>query len=271
MNDVAFVTLPGPADAAAADGTTVWCSASGRLLAYEAGGATQLEVPAPGKLGSLAAVEGILVAAVPPGVVVWLDGSDGSVRARLPVGGEPEVLAGGGAVWAFDRRSGRARQLVAEGVAGEPVSLPAVERIAADGGRLWWTSPEDTLLHGGDRPVELDVGPGERGDLVACSNSIWLSAQDGLIRVGAWAGELGPPLAAPEGPVGFLECADGALVGASGRHGLFVLDPAIDAAVRHLDVDLGGELDYLVTTRSVVWAFPASAAEARLVHVRPGE
>jgi hypothetical protein len=271
MNGVDVLALPGPADAAAADGATVWCSASGRLVAYEAGGGTRLEVPAPGELSSLAAVEGILVGAVPPGVVVWLDPSDGSIRARLPVGGESEVLAGGGAVWAFDRRSGRAWPLMAEGVAGEPVSLPAVERLAADETRLWWTSPEDTLLHGGERPVELEVGPGERGDLAACSNSIWVSVANGLLRVGAWAAELGPPLAAPEGPVGFLECADGILVGASGRHGLFVLDPAIDAAVRHIDVDLGGELDHLVTTRSVVWAFPAHTAEARLVHVRPGE
>jgi hypothetical protein len=55
----------------------------------------------------------------------------------------------------------------------------------------------------------------------------------------------------------------------SGRHGLFLLDPSIDANVRHLEVDLGGELDFLVVTRSIAWAFPAGRPEARLVPLRP--
>lgn len=62
---------------------------------------------------------------------------------------------------------------------------------------------------------------------------------------------------APEGPVLHLTCADGVLVGSLGRHGLFVLDPSIGVGVRHLDVDLGGELDFLVVTSSIAWAVPA--------------
>ena len=64
-------------------------------------------------------------------------------------------------------------------------------------------------------------------------------------------------------------CADGVLVGGSGHLGLFVLDPSRDADARHLNVDLGGELSFLVTTRSMVWAIPAGETEARLVAVRP--
>jgi hypothetical protein len=74
---------------------------------------------------------------------------------------------------------------------------------------------------------------------------------------------------APEGPVPHLACAGGILVGGSGRHGLFVLNPSIDVGVRHLDVELGGELDFLVATRSIAWAFPAGRPEARLVPLRP--
>jgi hypothetical protein len=270
MTELRTVSLPDVPTAVASDGQAVWCVVGSRLVSYEAAGAPRHEVPAPAQLGSLAAA-GDTLAAAAVGVVVWLDPSEGAVRARRPVGGEPVVVAGGGAVWAYDGSSGRAWRLVGEGVLGEPVPLPEADAIAADGERIWWTSREDTLLRGGNGPVDLGVGPGERGGLVACSGSIWVSVADSLLRVGAWAGELGPPLAAPEGPVRLLACANGILVGGSGRAGLFVLDPSVDADVRRLDADLGGELTHLTATRSVAWAFPEGRAEARLVSVRLGE
>jgi hypothetical protein len=270
MGEVRTVTLPAAPVAAAADGETVWCVAEGRLLSFEAAGSPLDDVPAPSGLGSLAAADGTLAAALSPGVVTWLDPREGVVRTQLPVGGELEVLSGGGTVWAFDRSRGRARRLAGVGTLGEPVTLAGADRAAPDGERIWWTSSEDTFLHGGDRQVDLGVGPGERGGLVACGGSIWVSVAQALLRVGAWAAELGPPFAAPEGPVQHLVCAGGILAGGSGRRGLFALDPSIDADVRHLDVDLGGELGHLVATRSIVWAFPAGRAEARLVTVRIG-
>ena len=270
MSDVKTVTLPGVVHAAAAGPATVWCASADRLLAFDEAGSTRYDVAAPAGLSSLAAAGETLVGTAKPGVVVWLDPLQGTVHAQLPIGGEPVVASGGGAVWVYDAASDRAAALPQERVRAEPVALGGVHRFAADGSRFWWTSPDDTVLRGADRPVDLGVGPGQRGALVACSGSIWVSIPDGLLRVGAWAGELGPRMAAPEGPIEHLACADGILVGGSGRRGLFTLNPSIDADVRVLDVDLGGDLAHLVTTRTTAWAIPAGKAEARLVTVRPG-
>jgi hypothetical protein len=265
------VALPGVAVAAASDTATVWCVAGGELLAYEASGSLRFGVAAPDGLGSLAAGADALAAALEPGVIAWLNPRSGEVQAQLPVGGEPIVLAGGGAIWAFDPLSGRAWRLAGVGSLARSVSLSGADLLAPDGARLWWTSREDTLLRGADRPVDIGVDTKDRGAMVACAGSVWISAPYGLRRVGAWAGDAGPPLLTPEQSVRFLTCAQGILVGGSGRHGLFVLDPSIDVGVRHLDVDLGGDLDFLVATQSIVWAFPAEQPEARLVTVRLGE
>lgn len=270
MSEVATVTLPGAAVAVATDGATVWCAAEGRLLAFDSTGLPLLDCPAPNGLGSLAADGETLAATLAPGVIAWLDRGSGEVRTQLPVGGEPEVIAGGKAVWAWDRSSDRAWHLVGEGALGEPVELPGVDRVASAGAQVWWTSREDTQLRGDGNAIDLGVGAAERGALVACANSIWLSSDDALLHVGTWAGELSPAIGAPEGPVEHLACAGGILVGGSGRRGLFVLDPSVDAGLRELRVDLGGELSHLVATRSIVWAYPAGKAEARLVQVRPG-
>jgi hypothetical protein len=270
MGQVERVVLPAPA-AAAAGAAVVWCAAGGRLLAFEAGGASLLDLAAPTGLRSLAAADGVLAAALATGAVLWLDPGNGGVLERASLGGEPELVAGGGAIWALDRGSARAWRLAAPGVLSGPVFVPGCERLAPWGTRIWWTSREDSLLRGGERPVDLGVGPGGRGGMVVCGGSVWLSVSGGLLRVGAWAGEPGPPLAAPAGPVEHLACADGILLGGSGPRGLLALDPSVDADARLLDAELGGELGFLVATRSRAWAFPAGRAEARIVPVRPGE
>jgi hypothetical protein len=267
MTSSRTVALPAAATAATADAAAVWCVSADRLLAFDAAGSQRWDVAAPAGVGTLAAAGGTLVAAL-PGMIAWLDQKDGSIRARTPVGGEPEVLAGGGAIWAFDPKTARAWRLADEGL-GRPATLAGADRLAADGERIWWTSHEDTLLRGGDRPVELDVGASEHGAIVACSNLVWVSIAGGLLRVSAWAAELAGTTAAPESPVDYLCCADGILAGGSGRQGLFCLDPSVDAGVRRLDVDLGG-LSHLVGTDGVVWCFAADRGEATLVNVRPG-
>jgi hypothetical protein len=57
-------------------------------------------------------------------------------------------------------------------------------------------------------------------------------------------------VATPEGPVesSFLAARTESSLARRVRRGLFVLDPSVDADVRHLDVDLGGDLDYIVAT-----------------------
>jgi hypothetical protein len=239
------------------------------LLAYEPGGSPLLEAPQPAGLLALAAAPDVVAAALEPGIVAWLDPDDGTERLRHPVGGDLFVAGGGDSVWALDRRSQRAWRLTGVGVLAEPVSVAGVDQFVPQGNRLWWTSREDTLLQGGPRPVDLGVGSDTRGGMTVCAGSVWISISGGLLRVGAWDAEPGPLLEAPEGPVRHLACADGILAGGSGRQGLFVLDPSIDAGVRHLPVDVGGELDFLVASHSVIWAVPAGRPEARLVAVRP--
>jgi hypothetical protein len=269
VDDIVRLALPGPVRAAAADGARVWCATGGRLVAYEPFGSVLLEAPEPAGLRSLAVGPDVVAAALEPGMVAWLDPSSGIERQRRPVGGDLDVVAGGGGVWALDRRSRRAWRLVEDGVLAEPVVLAGVDQLAPDGDRVWWTSRDDTLLRGGSRPVDLGVGAGARGGMTVCAGSVWVSVTGGLLRVGAWGAELGPTVPAPEGPVRHLVCAGGVLAGGSGRRGLFVLDPSIDVDVRHLPVDLGGELDFLIATHSLVWAMPAARPEARLLAVRP--
>jgi hypothetical protein len=263
------VTLPGTVVAATSDDGGVWLAAAGRLIAFDGAGAVRVEVDAPDGLSALAGTRGMLAAALEPGVVAWLDGATGSVLARYPVGPGVSVVGGGGALWAFDRRSERAWRLGEPGMLEGPVVLRGVDRLAPDGDRLWWTSREDTVLRTADRAVDLGVGPDQRGAIVACAGSIWISIADALLRVGAWGGELGRPFPAPVGPVGLMVCAHGVLAGGSDRT-LFVLDPSVDADVRVVDAAIEGELGFLVATASTVWAIPAGGSSARIVRVRPG-
>jgi hypothetical protein len=266
---VSTLALPGPVRAAVSDGTMVWCAAGGRLAAYGPTGIPLLTAPEPAGLLALAAAPGMVVAVLEPGIVAWLDSGTGEISSRYPLGGELAVAAGASAIWTVDRTSGRAWRIAGAGVLSAPVRLGAVDRMAPQGDRLWWTSRHDSFLRGGPHPVDLGIDPGGRGGMTACSGSVWISVRGALLRVGTWAAELGPPVAAPEGPVSHLACADGVLVGGSGQHGLFLLDPGADASARHIEVDLGGELDFLVTIGSIAWAIPAGRSEARLVAVRP--
>ncbi len=257
--------MPAPVRLAAADSVRVWCVAGRRVWIYEPGGDEVAASAIPEELASLAAAGGTAVGATSAGGLVWLDPQSGAAIARAPIGGSPYVVGGNDAVWAIDPVSGRAWHLTEPGTLGEPEAVGDVELAAPLGGRLWWTSRLDTLLRDGAREVDLGAAAGERGAIVACSGAVWVSAHRAVMRVGGWSADTSPPLAAPEGPVRHLVCADGTLVGASGRHGLFTLNPAVDASIQHHDVDLGGELHALVAAGAVVWAFPTERDEARVI------
>lgn len=262
------VELPAPARAAASDGEQVWCLAADRLLTHAKAGDRLLEGAAPARATGLGASKGVLVAVVEPAVVVWLDKATGTEVMRRPVGGQATVAGGPSGVCILDELSHRAWVVGPEGALGEPVAVADVDGVTVADGRVWWTSGSDTFLHEGQRAIELAVGPEGRGGMTACAGSVWVSVTGGLLRVGTWAGELGPLVPAPEGPVPHLACGVGPLVGTSGRKGLFVLDPSIDADARHLDVDLGGSVAFLVATRQTAWVFPPADPVAYVVAFR---
>jgi hypothetical protein len=261
------VSLAGPPVAAASDAESVWIVAGDRLEAYDADAHRRWEAGAPRAVTALAAVgDGMLVAAVETGSLAWIDGRSGEVVARQSLGGDLTVAAGGGAAWAVDRRHERAWRVAPDGSRAGPVALPGVDRFAADGERIWWTSRHDTLLRGGGHAVDLGAEPGA---LVACAGSVWISTPGALLRVGAWSGELGLPVPAPGASATHLDCADGMLAGGSERS-LFVLDPAIDADARRLDVAVEGELGFLLATASHVWSIALGSDRAHVIPVRPG-
>ena len=116
----------------------------------------------------------------------------------------------------------------------------------------------------------MGVKPAERGGITVCANAVWLSVSRGLVLVGTWAAAMGPLVPVSAGPLSFLACAGGVLVGGSSGDGLVVLDPSSDSDVRRVDVDPGGDMGMLVTTRTVAWVFSARRSQALLVPIRAG-
>jgi len=246
----------------------VWCAAGGRLLSFEAAGTPRLNQSLAG-VRSLGASGFRLAAILDEGVIVWLDSRSGRETGRRAVSTKAVLVSGGGAIWAVDEPRSEALRLGEPGQVAARVPVPGVDRAAADGDRVWWLSRRDTKLRDGSREVDVGVGPGERGALAVCANSVWLSVARGLVRVGTWNGAAGPLVPVSAGPLPFLTCGGGVLVGGSSADGLLVLDPLADADVRHLPIDCD-DLGMLVATRTMAWALSARNPEARLVPIRPG-
>ncbi|MFC4116217.1 hypothetical protein [Nonomuraea zeae] len=204
--------------------------------------------------GSLAGT----VAGIAGDRVYWLD-PEGFPLASAHF--EGRVLAGGGEIWAVG--TDRACRLAAPGRLGELVELPGLDRCAVEGERLWWTSKRDTLLRGG--PKEVDLGERERGGMIVCAGSLWVSVADGLLRVSAWSGEPRRLVPAPEGPVPFLVCANGIVAGAG--HDLFALAPAAGAPLRVIPLGLQSPPALMIAAGKHVWVFPADRPQALIVPV----
>ncbi|TMR19922.1 hypothetical protein ETD86_19445 [Nonomuraea turkmeniaca] len=295
---VTKIDLPCPVRAAASDGTTVWCAGTDGVHAYTtsgtplprsvAGDESRSRTPelrclaaVPGTVTGTAGVPGTLPETVmvprtfagtpasegslqgtlvgtAAGRVYWLD-PDGTPQASARFDGR--VRAGGGEIWAV--AGDQARRLTGPGRLAEPVELPGLDMCAVEGERLWWTSTRDTLLRGG--PREIDLGRRERGAMTVCAGSLWISVRDGLLRVSAWSGEPRRLVAAPDGPVPFLVCANGVLAG--GGRDLFALAPAAGAALRVVKLGLWPPLALMIAAGKHVWAFPAGRAQALIVPV----
>ncbi|UBU17635.1 hypothetical protein [Nonomuraea gerenzanensis] len=188
--------------------------------------------------------------------VHWL-GPSGTVIADAPFTGR--VVAGGGAIWAVG--DGVARRLAGPGTLGEPLKLPALDACAVEGERLWWTSQRDDVLRGG--PKEVRLGRRSRGAMTVCAGSLWISVTGGLLRVSAWSGEPGRFVRAPEGPVRFLVCANGVLLG--GGRDVFAPARAAGAALRVIELGLDAPPALMIAAGRHVWVFPEGAPAALIV------
>lgn len=262
-----IVDLRSACTAAAASGDTVWVAAADRLCAFDAAGTLRLDLPLSG-VRSLGASGSRLAAILDDEMIVWLDPSNGREQGRWPVSRTAVLVSGGGAIWAVDEARGEGLHLGEPGQFIARLPMPGIERAAADGDHLWWMSQTDTVLRDGTRQVDVGVMPGERGGLTVCANAAWLSVSGGFVHVGTWGAKMGPLVAASTGVLPFLTCGSGILVGGSSTDGLVLLDPSVDADVRHLDIDIGDDIGMLVAARSMAWVFPVKRPEAFLVPIR---
>lgn len=261
-----IVELPDRCVAAASGGGTVWVATLNRLLGFSTDGTRQFDAPCATGVTHLAMRGALLIGAHASGRVSWMDPTSGVVRGERETGGVPTLTSGGGAVWAVDRTSSRAWRVGEPGSLEGPRRVLDVNQVAADGDRLWWTTTNGGSLRDLDRLVDLDVGRTRTGALAVCAGSAWVSSHRGLVRVGTWAGTRGAIVEAPFGPVPFLSCADGVLVGASSGGQLFALDTRVDADARRVDVEAGAT-GALVTAGRTVWLFSSVEPTAHLVVV----
>jgi hypothetical protein len=168
----------------------------------------------------------------------------------------------------IDAGSARAWRLMEAGVLAGPIAVADVDRAAADGPQLWWTSQHDTMLRSMEASVDIGVAAEERGGIVMCAGSVWISSSAGLVRVNAWSGEMGRLMPAP-GLLSDLLCGGGMLIGGSAQHGLFALDPSSDTDLRQIQREIGPAPYVIVATRTTVWVLPAARSEAHVISFRP--
>ena len=271
MTDARTVVLPAPARPRPPPTTTVWLRGRRPARSRTTPPARpRFDVRRPRRCQLLAAAGDTLAATREAGSSSGSDRGPAMWSARRPLGGDADRRGrrrrGLGPSTASPERAWR---LSARRASVSRFRCRGVDAVAADGDRIWWTSRDDTMLRGGEPPGR----PGRRARtsaaaLAVCAGSIWMSVTGGA----AQGRRLGRRARAADDRAGRARCRcsrarGGILVGGSGSAGLFVLDPRLDADVRQLDVDLGGELGTLVATRAMAWVFPARHSRGT---ARPG-
>jgi len=116
-------------------------------------------------------------------------------------------------------------------------------------------SPDGVLSAPDGRTLTIPEAAGA-GAVAVCANGVWISVKDALLLINPYEMTHRATLAAPEGPVPHLLCADGKLVG--GLHGVFVLNPMTDHRVHALPVQPKSPLAAIAANSAAVWALESA-------------
>jgi outer membrane protein assembly factor BamB len=215
------------------------------------------EISLEGAPVSMATAGGMVAAGLASGTVVAFDGESGAELWRRPGPAGARLKGEGNYIWAgagdslawFDRSG-----------AGGRTAASGMRAFAPGADGVFWLSRDGVLsaysvAGSGTRTLALPAASGG-GAMAACANAIWVSVNNGLLLVEQYAMELRTTLAAPEGPVPHLICADGKLIG--GLIGVFVLNPMTDARVHPLAVKPESPLRAIAANSSMVWALESA-------------
>jgi hypothetical protein len=261
------VDLSGRCQAAAAGRDRVWYAVANRVFALDQDCARIAEGHLEETVNELAVGDSQVLAFLASGQLAWLDSNSGKAIAARPIG-RIKLTSCDRSIWAVDYNAGQAWRVRAPGELDSPRRLPGATQVAADGDRLWWTTAEPARICDFERSVPLPADAAEPLALRVCAGSVWISVADGLCRVGAWAAEVGATIQTRTGPLRFLTCASGALVGATEEGTLFILDPSVDSDGRCLEPDAPDRVRALVALGETAWVFSAEKPQVRILPLR---
>lgn len=206
---------------------------------------------------ALAAAEGFIAAGLDSGLVIAFDGETRAELWRRPAppgaqlkGAAEYICAGAGDALAWFDRTGEGGRIVAGGMHAFTPGTDSVYWLSGDGVLSAYSVSESST-----RTLALPPGAGG-GAMTACANAVWVSLADALLLVEQYALKVRATLAAPEGPVPHLICADGKLIG--GLNGVFVLNPMADNRVHPLAVKPESALRAIAANSSMVWALESA-------------
>jgi hypothetical protein len=186
---------------------------------------------------------------------------------RSAVSGDLRMAASRDRVWTWDRG---ASAIFAWDLAGtqERFDAPGATAFAAGDRGVYWLNPERVVFHargGGASTSPLFEGAAAAGAMLACANSLWISAHGALLLLDQHTLEVRAMVRAPEGPVPLLVCHHGRIFG--GLRTVFALEPAADDNVKSLGVAARSPLCALAVSGTHIWAVESSEPTVHVVRI----
>lgn len=216
------------------------------------------------------AVGEIVAVGLKSGSIVACDVQQGKELWRYSgCSGELAVCTQGQRIWVHDRESSTLSDCDQSG-ARTRLSGCKLTTFAAARNGVYWLSDDGILgyqpeTHGESRTEKLAADSKSTGAMVVCSNVLWLSTEKELLLFDLNSLKLRTTLEATEGPVQNLICGDGRIFG--GSRSIFTLDPAADALLCAVPVDLQSPLRGLAMATNKLWALESAMPVVHLIDV----